>query len=91
MDNERVEKLIDLGSNAASIQRILDLAANVMERNGYGYTIHNACAATLSTFLREAEIPVPTTLGSGRLASASLPTGNGNGCLSAPSDRVTSG
>jgi len=67
-DKECVPALIRLGSNVESLHRIQDIAARTMKANGYGYTMHNACAATLSAFLQEAGIAVRTTLGAGRLA-----------------------
>jgi hypothetical protein len=67
-DKECIPLLIKLGSNVESLHRIQDIAARSMKAAGYGYTMHNACAATLSAFLEEAGIPVPTTLGAGRLA-----------------------
>jgi hypothetical protein len=69
MDKDHIDKLIELGSSAVSIQKILDLAAREMKKAGYGYTLHNACAATLSTFLNQAGIDVPMTLGAGKLAN----------------------
>ena len=60
--------MIALGSEAESIRRIQDAAAKEMQKAGYGYTLHNACAATLSEFLNAAGIDVPITLGAGRLA-----------------------
>jgi hypothetical protein len=69
MDKDYIDDLIALGTASSSIQRIQDLAAREMQRNGLGYTLHNACAATLSCFLNEAGIRVPVTLGAGRLAA----------------------
>ena len=68
MDKDCIDKLIALGTDPQSIRRIQDLAAREMQRNHYGYTLHNACAATLSCFLNEAGINVPITLGAGKLA-----------------------
>jgi hypothetical protein len=67
-DKECIPQLIRLGNSVESLHRIQDIAAKSMKAAGYGYTMHNACAATLSTFLQEAGIAVPTTLGAGRLA-----------------------
>ncbi|WP_076866149.1 hypothetical protein [Bradyrhizobium mercantei] len=39
-----------------------------MQDNGYGSTLHNACAATLSEFMNMSAIDVPVTLGAGNLA-----------------------
>jgi hypothetical protein len=39
-----------------------------MQDNGYGSTLHNACAATLSEFMNSVGINVPITLGAGNLA-----------------------
>lgn len=69
MDKDHVPKLIALGSTSASIQKIQDLAAKEMKKNGLGYTLHKACAATLSMFLTHAGIDVPITLGAGKLAT----------------------
>lgn len=68
MDNDKVDELIELGTDSESIHRIQDIAAKSMKAAGYGYTLHNACAAALSAFLQEAGINVPTTLGAGKLA-----------------------
>jgi hypothetical protein len=68
MDKDHIDKLIALGTDPASIVRVQDVAAREMQRNGLGYTLHSACAATLSSFLNEAGINVPVTLGAGRLA-----------------------
>src|SRR5690242_3096708 len=68
MDKDHINKLIELGSKSTSIQRIQDIAAKAMQRAGLGYTMHNACAATLSAFLNESGIDVPMTLGAGKLA-----------------------
>jgi len=68
MDKDQVPKLVDLGTTTKSIDDIQTLAMKVMHDNGYGYTLHNACAATLSEFLNSAGINVPITLGAGNLA-----------------------
>ena len=68
MDKDHIGDLIDLGMNSESIQRIQDIAANAMKAAGLGYTMHNACAATLSAFLQQAGIGVSMTLGAGNLA-----------------------
>jgi hypothetical protein len=67
-DKQCIPRLIELGGDVESLHRIQDVAATTMRRNGYGYTMHNACAATLSAFLQAAGIAVQTTLGAGRLA-----------------------
>jgi hypothetical protein len=67
-DKQCIPKLIELGDDVESLHKIQDIAAKSMKAAGYGYTMHNACAATLSAFLNEAGIPIPTTLGAGRLA-----------------------
>lgn len=67
-DKQCVPKLIELGDDVESLHEIQDIAAKSMKAAGYGYTMHNACAATLSAFLNEAGIHIPTTLGAGRLA-----------------------
>lgn len=69
MDKDCVDALIALGTDPSSIRQIQDLAAKEMKRAGLGYTLHNACAATLSEFLNAAGINVPITLGAGRLAA----------------------
>ncbi|MDI4231494.1 hypothetical protein OZ411_01530 [Bradyrhizobium sp. Arg237L] len=68
MDKDHIDELIELGSKTKSIERVQDIAAKAMERAGLGYTMHNACAATLSAFLDESGIDVPMTLGAGKLA-----------------------
>jgi hypothetical protein len=68
MDKDCIAQLIALGSNTTSIQHIQDLAAKEMQKAGLGYTLHNACAATLSEFLIASGIGVPVTLGAGNLA-----------------------
>lgn len=68
MDKDCIPQLIALGSSKASIQHIQDLAAKEMQKAGLGYTLHNACAATLSEFLIASGIGVPVTLGAGNLA-----------------------
>lgn len=68
MDEDCIPQLIALGSSETSIRHIQDLAAKEMEKAGLGYTLHNACAATLSEFLIASGIGVPVTLGAGRLA-----------------------
>lgn len=77
MDKDCIDKLIALGSDPASIQRIQDLAAKEMKRAGLGYTLHNACASTLSEFLNASGINVPITLGAGKLAARMGPGGRG--------------
>ncbi|EJL37550.1 hypothetical protein PMI01_00628 [Caulobacter sp. AP07] len=77
MDKDCIDRLIALGSDPASIQRIQDLAAREMKRAGLGYTLHNACAATLSQFLIAAGVNVPVTLGAGKLAARLGPGGRG--------------
>lgn len=67
-DKACVPRLIELGGDVESLHRIQDTAAKSMKAAGYGYTMHNACAATLSAFLNEAGISIRTTLGAGRLA-----------------------
>jgi hypothetical protein len=67
-DKQCIPKLIELGDDVESLHKIQDIAAKSMKAAGYGYTMHNACAATLSAFLNEAEIRIPTILGAGRLA-----------------------
>lgn len=69
MDKDCIDRLIASGTDPASIRRIQDKAAREMQRAGLGYTLHNACAATLSEFLNEAGIRVPITLGAGLLAA----------------------
>jgi hypothetical protein len=67
-DKKCIPTLIALGSDIESLHRIQDTAAKSMKAAGYGYTMHNACAATLSAFLNAAGISIVTTLGAGRLA-----------------------
>jgi hypothetical protein len=68
MDNDQIPKLVRLGSTQQGIQNAQSLAKKVMQDNGYGSTLHNACAATLSEFMNLAGIDVPITLGAGNLA-----------------------
>jgi hypothetical protein len=67
-DKQCVPRLIQLGDDVESLHKVQDIAARSMKAAGYGYTLHNACAATLSAFINEAGITVVTTLGAGRLA-----------------------
>jgi hypothetical protein len=67
-DKQCIPRLIELGSDTESLHRVQDIAAKSMKAAGYGYTLHNACAATLSAFLNESGISITTTLGAGRLA-----------------------
>ena len=67
-DKQCIPRLIQLGSAVESLDKTQAVAASSMKAAGYGYTLHNACAATLSAFLNEAGIPIKTTLGTGRLA-----------------------
>jgi hypothetical protein len=68
MDKDQIPKLVQLGSTKQGVQDAQSLAKNVMQDNGYGSTLHNACAATLSEFMNLAGIDVPMTLGAGNLA-----------------------
>lgn len=68
MDASQIGKLVALGEKSETILKVQDAAAKAMKNAGYGYTLHNACAATLSVFLNEAGIDVPVTLGAGKLA-----------------------
>lgn len=63
-----IEKLIALGKDPASIASIQAAAKQAMADAGYGLTLHNACAATLSLFLQGAGFTIPLTLGAGNLA-----------------------
>jgi hypothetical protein len=68
MDKDQIPKLLQLGSTQQGVQQAQSLAKKVMQDNGYGSTLHNACAATLSEFMNLAGIDVPVTLGAGNLA-----------------------
>ncbi len=68
MDKDHVSALVQLGSTKQGVEKAQSLAEKVMEENCYGYTLHNACAATLSEFMNLAGIDVPITLGVGNLA-----------------------
>ena len=57
-----------LGSTTRGVQQAQTLAKKIMQSSGYGPTLHNACAATLSEFVNLAGINVPVTLGAGNLA-----------------------
>ncbi|MGN8092813.1 caspase family protein [Methylobacterium sp. 22177] len=67
-DGSRIQRLIDLGSDPASCARLREHARQAMARIYGKPTFKNACAATLSIFLREAGIDVPLEYGAGRLA-----------------------
>lgn len=68
MDKDHVSELVQLGSTNQGVQKAQTLAKKVMADNGYGSTLHNACAATLSEFMNLAGMNVPITLGAGNLA-----------------------
>jgi hypothetical protein len=68
MDKDHVSELVELGSTKPGVEKAQSLAKKVMDQNGYGSTLHNACAATLSEFMNLAGIDVPITLGAGNLA-----------------------
>jgi hypothetical protein len=68
MDKDHISELVQLGSTQQGVQKGQTLAKEVMDENGYGSTLHNACAATLSEFMNLAGINVPITLGAGNLA-----------------------
>ena len=68
MDKDHIGKLVQEGSTQAGVQAAQRLAKKLMQDNGYGPTLHNACAATLSEFMSSARIDVPLTLGAGKLA-----------------------
>ena len=67
-DSGHVAKLIQLGSDPESIAEAQATAAKALRTVGVVYP-HNACAATLSSFLIGAGISVPMTLGAGNLAA----------------------
>lgn len=68
MDKDHIAQMVQLGSTAQGVQRVQARAKEVMHDNGYGSTLHNACAATLSEFMNMSAINVPITLGAGNLA-----------------------
>src|ERR1700730_14875383 len=68
MDKDHIPTLVQLGSTKQGVQKIKGLAEKVMQQNGYGFTLHNACAATLSEFMNSSDVDVPITLGAGNLA-----------------------
>jgi hypothetical protein len=68
MDKDHIADLVGLGSTEKGVQKAQTLAKKVMQDNGYGSTLHNACAATLSEFMNLTSINVPITLGAGNLA-----------------------
>ena len=68
MDKDQIPKLVRCGSTPQGVQQAQSLAKQVMQENGYGSTLHNACAATLSEFMNLAGIDVPITLGAANLA-----------------------
>ena len=67
VDAEQIVKLVQVGSEPASIRKVQALAAATMRSIGYKYP-SKSCAATLSHFLREAGIDVPVTTGAQNLA-----------------------
>lgn len=67
-DAAAVARLIELGSSAASCERLRERARQAMVRIYGKPTFKNACAATLSIFLQEAGIKIPLEYGAGRLA-----------------------
>jgi hypothetical protein len=69
MDKDHIPELIALGSTQQGVQRAQALAKQVMYDNGYGSTLHNACAATLSEFMDLVNINIPITLGAATLAA----------------------
>jgi hypothetical protein len=69
MDRDHVSALVQLGSTQQGVAKAQTLAEAAMNASGYGYTLHNACAATLSEFMNLAGIDVPITLGVTVLAS----------------------
>jgi hypothetical protein len=68
MDKDHIPALVQLGTTKQGVQKIQGLAEKVMQQNGYGFTLHNACAATLSEFMNSSDVDVPITLGAGNLA-----------------------
>lgn len=68
MDKDHIQQMVQLGSTAQGVQQVQTRAKKVMQDNGYGSTLHNACAATLSEFMNISAINVPVTLGAGNLA-----------------------
>jgi hypothetical protein len=63
MDKDQVPAMVQLGSTQQGVAQTQTLAKQVMDQNGYGSTLHNACAATLSEFMNLSGIDVPITLG----------------------------
>ena len=78
-----------LGRATRGVQQAQTLAKKIMQSSGYGPTLHNACAATLSEFMNFAGINVPVTLGAGNLARRIAARGVGGKSLSAISTRGT--
>lgn len=68
MDKDHILQLVQSGSTKQGVQKAQTLAKEVMDNNGYGSTLHNACAATLSEFMNLSGINVPITLRAGNLA-----------------------
>ena len=67
--SDNIARLVELGKDKGSIRRIQSIAQRAMQDAGLGSTLHNACAATLSAFLKEAGFDIPMTLGAERLAT----------------------
>jgi hypothetical protein len=63
MDKDQVAEMVRKGSTAAGVVQIQTLAKADMQKAHYGFTLHNACAATLSEFMISSLINVPVTLG----------------------------
>ena len=67
-DGAAISRLIELGSNPTSCERLREKARQAMVRIYGKPTFKNACAATLSIFLQEAGVKIPIEYGAGRLA-----------------------
>lgn len=67
-DATRVPVLIEIGSDVERCDAVRAKARRAMIKIYGRPTLHNACAATLSLFLKEAGIAVPITYGAGALA-----------------------
>lgn len=68
MDKDFIAAMVKEGSTKAGVAQVQALAKHEMDNAGYGPTLHNACAATLSEFMITSSINVPVTLGAGKLA-----------------------
>lgn len=68
MDEACIPELVRTGGDLASLRMAQDVAARALAAAGLPPFPTNACAATLSALLQMSGVPVPMTLGAGKLA-----------------------